>query len=282
VRRQGALWGGQLGADGAQGGEQDADGKANRCSRKAAVSSRPQRPRRGRLLAGRGAAHVAVLALASGVVLGAVPAHGQLVPATRTLPHHVRAAPAVAPQLVTVTARSHSATVAVAQRWERRDGRWRRVGRAMRAYVGAAGITRHPSESRPATPAGSFTLTQAFGAPSNAGDRITRLPYLRLHFGSAWGSDPGKRRTYNRYYDCHCASDGLYRFRYSYFRYGLVIDYNRRPIVPGAGSGFFVHVTDGHPTDGCVGLGGRDVHALLAWLRPAAHPRILIRVAARG
>lgn len=236
-------------------------------------------PRRGRQLAGRLARHVAVLALAAGVAVSGAPADGNLAPATRALPHNVRAIAGHATQLVTVTANTRRSTVAVVQRWERRAGHWVRVGTPWRARLGSAGVTRHPSESRPATPAGTFSLTDAFGAPANTGDRVTRLRYLRLRYGASWGSDAANRRTYNRPYNCHCAGGALYTLRHSYFRYGVVIDYNRDPVVPGAGSGFFVHVGDGRPTDGCVGLPARNVRRLLGWLRPAAQPRIVIRVA---
>jgi L,D-peptidoglycan transpeptidase YkuD (ErfK/YbiS/YcfS/YnhG family) len=33
-----------------------------------------------------------------------------------------------------------------------------------------------------------------------------------------------------------------------------VIDYNRSPAVPGKGSAFFLHVSTGKPTTGCVFL----------------------------
>jgi L,D-peptidoglycan transpeptidase YkuD (ErfK/YbiS/YcfS/YnhG family) len=246
---------------------------------KAAVSTRPQRARVGRALAGRIAGHLAVLALAAGLLFAITPTSDRT-PAALPAPltERLRTKPVVAEQLVTVTAWSAHATVARFERWERIGSVWHRVGKPWRAHVGGGGLTRHPAEGRPATPMGTFTLTQAFGAPANRG--VTRLPYLPLRFGAAWGSDPRNKRTYNRYYNCDCGTDLFYRLRHSYFRYGVVIDYNRGPVVPGAGSGFFVHVTDGRPTDGCVGLSARHVRTLLGWLNPAAQPRIKIRVAA--
>jgi L,D-peptidoglycan transpeptidase YkuD (ErfK/YbiS/YcfS/YnhG family) len=231
-------------------------------------------------VAGRLAGHLAVLALAAGLLFAASPVRGRT-PAALPAPltQRLRTAPVVTEQLVTVTVRSAHATVARVERWQRIGAKWHRVGPAWRAHVGSAGVTRHPAESLPATPLGRFTLTEAFGAPSNAGDRLTRLPYLRIRYGAAWGGNPRDERTYNRYYNCHCGTDSLFRLRHSYFRYGLVIDYNRDPVRPGAGSGFFVHVTDGRPTDGCVGLRAGDVRTLLGWLTPATHPRIEIRIA---
>ena len=61
-----------------------------------------------------------------------------------------------------------------------------------------------------------------------------------------------------------------------YYNYAVVIDYNRAPVVQGAGSAFFLHVTVGAPTPGCVSIDEADLVALLRWLTPAGHPRILI------
>jgi L,D-peptidoglycan transpeptidase YkuD (ErfK/YbiS/YcfS/YnhG family) len=58
----------------------------------------------------------------------------------------------------------------------------------------------------------------------------------------------------------------------------MVIDYNVRPTVAGAGSAMFVHEDLGHPTNGCVSLSPAHVVALLRWLRPDDSPAISIRV----
>ncbi len=184
-------------------------------------------------------------------------------------------------QLITVSAPSARATRAWVQRWTLTDGRWVAAARPVPAEIGAAGLTRRPTEGRAATPLGVFTLTDAFGAGSNTGHAVTRMAYFQVRYGDSWGSDPHKP-TYNRRWNCRCGDGELYRLRGTYFRYGLVIDYNRDPIVRGAGSGFFVHVTDGHPTGGCVGLPAGALATTLRWLDPAARPRIYIRISAPG
>lgn len=202
---------------------------------------------------------------------------------TPARPSHRRAVKASRPvdgQQVTVTARTRRSTVATVRRWVHRSGRWVRVGAAMHAYVGVAGLTRHPSEKLAATPIGSFPLTQAFGARPNRRHRITELRYIHIRYGDTWGSRPS-RPTYNRYFNCHCRGATLFALRRSLFRYGMVIDYNRTPVVRGAGSGFFVHVTNHRPTAGCVALPARNVRTLLRWLRPDLHPHIVIGVAHR-
>ena len=38
------------------------------------------------------------------------------------------------------------------------------------------------------------------------------------------------------------------------YSHAVVIDYNRFPVRAGAGSAFFLHVTNGQPTAGCVAV----------------------------
>lgn len=194
-------------------------------------------------------------------------------------PETSRARRTVPQQLITVSASSPRATKAWVQRWVLRAGKWVPASTRVKADIGAGGVTRRPVEGRAATPLGVFTLTDAFGAGDNSGDRITRLDYRRSRYGDSWGSDP-RKPTYNRLWNCRCDAGELYRLRSSYFRYGIVIDYNRDPIVRGAGSGFFVHVADGRPTGGCVAMRAGELAATLKWLDPAAHPRIEIRISA--
>lgn len=148
----------------------------------------------------------------------------------------------------------------------------------MTAHVGADGVTTQPSETKSATPIGSFTLTQAFGALSNPG---TPLPYFRTDLSDWWISESG--RLYNTHQ--HCSSGCAFtqgdpnehlRSITPQYNYAVVIDYNRFPVRAGAGSAFFLHVTDGSATAGCVAVPQDTLVTLMRWLTPAAHPRILI------
>jgi L,D-peptidoglycan transpeptidase YkuD (ErfK/YbiS/YcfS/YnhG family) len=187
-----------------------------------------------------------------------------------------------ATKVITVEARSTRRTTATLQAWTKVAGGWRKHGSAVTAHIGADGMSTHPSESRSATPMGSFTLTQAFGHDSDPG---TALPYLHTNRNDWWISQPG--RLYNTHQRCasHCAftrgdpNEHLY-YETPYYNYGVVIDYNTHNapggVHQGRGSAFFLHVTDGHPTAGCVAVPQSKVVSLLRWLNPGAHPRILI------
>lgn len=187
-----------------------------------------------------------------------------------------------ATQVVTVVAPSTSSTEGTLQAWRKVTDGWRRVGTSVHAWLGGDGLSAHPSETRSATPIGSFTLTRAFGRDADPG---AALPYRRTTAADWWISEPGA--DYNTLQ--HCASacgftqgspnEHLY-YETPYYNYAVVIDYNTRNapggVRAGAGSAFFLHVTVGAPTQGCISIDQQRLVGLLRWLAPASHPRILI------
>ncbi|HEV7203038.1 MAG TPA: L,D-transpeptidase family protein [Jatrophihabitans sp.] len=188
-----------------------------------------------------------------------------------------------AAQVITVTADSSSSTTGNLQAWRRVSGGWRRVGPSVFAHLGADGVG-PAGESTSRTPAGSFTLTQAFGHDSDPG---TRLPYRHTTPADWWISEPGP--LYNTHQICSSGcgfnhgdpNEHLY-YETPYYNYAVVIDYNTTNapggVRAGAGSAFFLHVTVGQPTAGCVSVPQDDLVRIMQWLDLASHPRILIGV----
>jgi L,D-peptidoglycan transpeptidase YkuD (ErfK/YbiS/YcfS/YnhG family) len=183
--------------------------------------------------------------------------------------------------VITVVASSTSSTTAVLQAWNRAPGGgWLRYGSALTAHVGSAGLTTHPSESLSATPIGSFSLTRAFGRDANPG---SALPYHQTSPADWWISQPGS--LYNTMQTCSgtCPfaqgnpNEHLY-YETPFYNYAVVINYNISPVVQGAGSAFFLHVTNGAPTAGCVSIPQANLVSIMKWLTPSAQPRILIGV----
>ena len=188
-----------------------------------------------------------------------------------------------AQQLVTVVADSPTATTAVLTAWQRTGAFWDDWTIAhgpVTAYVGADGIGK-ASETTSRTPAGVWTLTEAFGIQANDG---TRLPYRQVGTSDWWVSDV-KSPLYNTYYHCdpgtcpfnEAAGEDLGKAGQVY-DHAVVIDYNRKPVVAGAGSAFFLHISGGRPTAGCVAIPADDLKAVMAWLDPAQQPVIDIGV----
>lgn len=191
-----------------------------------------------------------------------------------------------ATRVITVVASSHRSTTATLQPWVAAPGGgWLKQGSAILAHVGADGLSATPSESRSATPIGSFSLTQAFGA---YGDPGTGLPYFRTNASDWWISQSGP--LYNTHQHCasgcgfnHGAPNEHLAQELPFYRYVVVIDYNTRNapggVQQGKGSAFFLHVTDGRATAGCVAIAQDRLVPIMQWLTPSAHPRILIGVA---
>jgi L,D-peptidoglycan transpeptidase YkuD (ErfK/YbiS/YcfS/YnhG family) len=187
-----------------------------------------------------------------------------------------------ATEVITVVAASTASTTATLQAWTKAPGGgWLKHGSAVTAHVGSAGLTTHASESLSATPIGSFTLTRAFGRDANPG---TAIPYHVTSPSDWWISQPGS--LYNTMQTCSgsCSftqgnpNEHLY-YETPYYNYAVVIDYNTGPVVQGAGSAFFLHVTDGAATAGCVAIPQANLVSIMQWLTPADSPRILIGVA---
>jgi len=160
--------------------------------------------------------------------------------------------------------------------FERVGGRWRRAFGPMPAKVGAQGFAAQVSERTTATPIGLFTLTEAFGTRPDPG---AALPYRQASYGDVWVDDPGSPH-YNTLqpHDADFSrgsGERLWRQTAAY-PYAVVIDYNRSPVAPGAGSAFFLHATIPAPSQGCVTIDRVRLVALLRWLRPVAHPRIAL------
>ncbi|WP_026421596.1 L,D-transpeptidase family protein [Actinokineospora inagensis] len=212
------------------------------------------------------------------VVAGLVAGAGTAVAVERGLPLPYSGG---ADQVITVVTSGSGATTATLTAWRRTGGGWRADVGPVAAYVGEAGVG-FASEGSTKTPAGVWTLTEAFGhKPTNG----TRLPYRQVDTSDWWVSDVNSPR-YNTPYRCapgSCpfnekAGEDLGKVGAVYDR-AVVIDYNRNPVVKGAGSAFFLHISSGKPTAGCVSVPAPTIDTILTWLDPAAHPVIDIGTA---
>lgn len=196
-----------------------------------------------------------------------------------------------ATQVITAIAPSMTSTTGTLQAWQKTGSGWVRVGPSTPAWFGSQGLTTHMSESVTATPVGSYTLTQAFGARANPG---SGLPYFQTTPADWWISQTtgAGAALYNTHQRCasNCAFDTDTRnnpnehlaYELPYYNYAVVVDYNTRNapggVRLGAGSAVFLHVSVGAPTAGCISIDESRLVAIMRWLTPSAHPRILIGV----
>ncbi|HUY16767.1 MAG TPA: L,D-transpeptidase family protein [Acidimicrobiales bacterium] len=182
-------------------------------------------------------------------------------------------------QVITVQAPTAQSQTAVLRTWQLEStGRYVQVWGPVIAFVGESGVgpTR---EGLGRTPDGVFALTQAFG---NQPDNGTRLPYFRAGVDDWWDENSASR-LYNRHVKSSVspggASENLFDAGRAY-AHAVVINYNTDPVVKGAGSGFFLHVSLGAPTEGCVAIPEGELNRVMRWLLPRDHPVISIGVGA--
>jgi L,D-peptidoglycan transpeptidase YkuD (ErfK/YbiS/YcfS/YnhG family) len=179
-------------------------------------------------------------------------------------------------QLIVVEVSALGDTYAQLQAFDRVGGAWVAAFAPVTARLGRNGISAHHMEGDGTTPAGTFTMTEAFGNSPNPG---THLPYRPVHVNDEWVSD-----STSRYYNTWqvgpangrwSSSEKLWTFTTAY-AYAVVIDYNRFPVVPYRGDGIFLHVQTGSPTSGCVAIDRGELVSIMRWLDPSKAPRIAI------
>ncbi|GAA4387678.1 L,D-transpeptidase family protein [Tsukamurella soli] len=187
----------------------------------------------------------------------------------------LRAAVAAAPsarEIITVSAPSTSSTTAQLSAWIPGSSTWTRVFGPINARLGSQGMG-VASDTVPRTPMGVFGLDEAFGRQPNPG---TSMPYSQVTARDWWDGNP-KSPTYDRHVvgaDPGPGSENLYNAGPVY---DYAVHFNENPThTPGKGSAFFLHVTDGTPTEGCVAVDRASMIALLKWLNPAYQPVISI------
>jgi L,D-peptidoglycan transpeptidase YkuD (ErfK/YbiS/YcfS/YnhG family) len=225
---------------------------------------------------GIGAAVAAIVAY----VLASLGAVTPTVPATREQPHLAVAdrlgAEGGAGQLIVVEAAAASDTWAQLQAFDRVAGRWVPAFAPTSARLGRSGVSTDHWEGDGTTPAGTFTMTEAFG---NSPDPGTRLPYRPVHDQDYWVSDSDSP-DYNTWQSGPPngrwrSAEALWTMPQSY-AHAVVIDYNRFPVVPNRGDGIFLHVWNANPTSGCVAIDGDRLVDIMRWLDPAKHPAVAI------
>lgn len=134
-----------------------------------------------------------------------------------------------------------------------------------KAWLGANGLTNGKTrrQGTMTTPAGTYTMTEAFGIKPNPG---TALPYHQVRRGDWWVQDNNSKYYNSRRHQSQGGfrpttrgangSERLLDFGHQY-AHVVVINFNRAPDqrVRKRGSGIFLHVNSGKgPTAGCVSM----------------------------
>ncbi len=218
--------------------------------------------------------------------------------AGRLLPDRIGARPGVH-QMITVTSTHWQTSTATLRAWQRRaDGSWRLAHGPVRAVVGYHGWVKAADrvQATGTTPAGRFRLPYAFGRLADPG---ARLHYRHFDRNDWWPYEPRDPATYN-VWQWHKANGTRWRANkaeqlWDYggqYSYGVVIGFNLPSSVHYShrkgqwvadqradtkrGGGIFLHVRGDGATAGCVAVARTHMRWLLRWLRPGAHPQIVM------
>jgi L,D-peptidoglycan transpeptidase YkuD (ErfK/YbiS/YcfS/YnhG family) len=186
----------------------------------------------------------------------------------------------VGTQLITVEAASTRTTHARLRTWRRSGRCWVAAGGPYPARVGRNGIRKNRREGDGTTPIGTFRIGPLmYGNDPNPG---VKFRYRRLRCGDWWVEDPASP-AYNTFQHVACGTrppfktttPGMWEERTAYSHLA-VVEFNMNPVVPGRGSGIFLHAQTGGPTNGCISLRRADLVRVLRWLRPSAAPSITV------
>ena len=183
-------------------------------------------------------------------------------------------------ELVTVVAPYRASTQGSLRLWRKAGACWVAVAGPWSAWLGQRGTSTHKREADRTTPAGAFGfLPTMYGLAPDPG---VRYRYHRIACGDWWVED-SRSPWYNRFKHVRCGSSPPFRVTSedlsrspTAYRHLAVIAYNRQPIVPGRGSGIFLHASTGRPTLGCISLPLPRLLVLLPWLSPGSKPLIVI------
>lgn len=202
-------------------------------------------------------------------------------------------------EVIVVTTHDWSSAEGTLLRFERSDRhkKWEAAGQPIAVMVGknglgwGSGILPMGADVRGAgapmkkegdgkAPAGVFRLSKAFGygAAQLPG---WKMPYVGLSPSVECVDDTGSK-FYNQVVDRSAvapdwnSSEHMLRSDELY-RWGIVVEHNAGPPVPGAGSCIFLHIWrgPGQPTVGCTAMPEAEIESLLGWLDPARTPLLV-------
>jgi L,D-peptidoglycan transpeptidase YkuD (ErfK/YbiS/YcfS/YnhG family) len=164
--------------------------------------------------------------------------------------------------------------------WQRREegNQWQNILPEINAVVGRNGIAPlgEKREGDGRTPSGIFSLQRAFGYGREV---KTGLSYQQVTENDLWIDDVASPQ-YNQWVKAPSEAQSFERLKRDddLYKYGIVVEYNTNPVVPGKGSAIFIHVWRGpqQPTAGCVALSEENILKLLDWLGVVNQPVIIV------
>lgn len=183
-------------------------------------------------------------------------------------------------QLITVEAAGSRTTHATLRTWRRSGDCWVATAGPYAARVGRNGLSVNRREGDGTTPTGTYRIgATMYGTAPDPG---VKFRYHRLRCGDWWSED-SRSPTYNTFQHVRCGQTPSFRVETPgmwqqprAYAHLAVVEFNMHPVVPGRGSGIFLHAQTGGSTNGCISLRRAELVRVLRWLRPEPRPRIVI------
>jgi L,D-peptidoglycan transpeptidase YkuD (ErfK/YbiS/YcfS/YnhG family) len=131
------------------------------------------------------------------------------------------------------------------------------------------------------SPAGIFFLGPAFGYAAKTETNWMHMPYVRATDTLVCIDDPRSSR-YNQLIKSDTiendwsSHEDMHRKDQDY-KWGLFVQHNYHPVIPGMGSCIFLHIWEGAEkgTAGCTAMEEKNMIQLLRWIRAGNHPLLV-------
>lgn len=163
---------------------------------------------------------------------------------------------------------------------EKIDNVWTVLPGTFPAVVGKKGFAAFGAkkEGDGKSPTGVFTLSLAFGYAPVCD---TKMPYRQATTNDFWVDDP-QSPLYNTWVAGKPAAKSMEKMHRNdiLYQWGIVVDYNTSPVVPGEGSAIFLHLwkKPGTYTSGCAAFSEDNMLRVLKWLDPDKKPVVVMGV----
>ncbi len=193
-------------------------------------------------------------------------------------------------QLIVVSTKNWSTSNGTLQRYEKKNGSWQTVSKAITIKLGrnglgwGIGLHSIPKDAKiikkegdGKAPAGIFNLKQAFGyAPFSV-----KYPY-KVYKETDHCVDDVNSNLYNKIVDSKKISRDYkskehMKFPKDYYKYGIVVNHNHideAGAKKGAGSCIFIHIKK-VPTAGCTVMSENEMKEIIRWLDAEKGPLLL-------
>lgn len=178
-------------------------------------------------------------------------------------------------QLIVITdGNTNSNTEATAYMFSFSDNSWIDENLECAAYVGSGGIGNKQTDSDNITPAGLYSIGEAFYTDTQPS---TWLNTFVITENTYWVTDINSE-MYNKKVEGELSKDfgsAIHMIEHENNRYGCVINYNTNPVITGKGSAIFMHCGTG-ATNGNIALEENNLLEFLKILNSEKNPHILI------